>query len=101
MLVRIPWTEASASRDAAVGDIEGEGGAVEVKREREDSGTGAERSLEDNTCDKVWEGPVRERAFQGFRAKACPTDGSAREVLGEKMAAYWDVAKAFVREEDL
>lgn len=93
MLVRIPWTEASAAKEA----VEGE--TVEVKRE--DNGVGAERSLDDNTCDKVWEGPVRDRAFKGFRAKGCPTDGSAREMLGERMASYWDVAKAFVKEEDL
>lgn len=97
MLARIPWTEASASRDAAAGDVESEAPVMK----REDNGTGAERSLDDNTCDKVWEGPMRDRVFQGFRAKPCPTDGSAREMLGEKMAAYWDVAKAFVREEDL
>lgn len=88
MLVRIPWTESSAPR---------EGGAEEVKMEEGKGG-----GLEDNRCDKVWEGPLRDRMYpNGFKAKSCPTDGMAKEVLGEKMASYWDVAKAYVREEDL
>jgi len=57
--------------------------------------------LDDNTCDKIWEGPLRDRVFKGFRAKSCPTDTAVKEVLGEKMSSYWDVAKSFVREEDL
>ncbi|KAG8899862.1 hypothetical protein FRC01_010349, partial [Tulasnella sp. 417] len=103
MLVRIQWTEAARERGAPedAGEAEEAGGVV--KKEEGISG-GAEQgnaSLEDNTCDKVWEGPLRDRVFSGFRAKSCPTDSSAREMLGDKMASYWDIAKAYVREEEL
>ena len=57
-------------------------------------------SLEDNRCDLVWEGPVRERAFATFRPKLAPTDNAAREVLGQKLAGYWDMTKAFKPEEE-
>ncbi|KAG8893100.1 hypothetical protein FRB99_002201 [Tulasnella sp. 403] len=95
MLVRIAWTEAARDKASADNVPDAEEAPV-VKREDEGAG-----DLEGNTCDKVWEGPLRDRVFKSFKAKSCPTDASAREMLGEKMASYWDVAKAFVREEDL
>ncbi|KAG8963342.1 hypothetical protein FRC05_004779 [Tulasnella sp. 425] len=103
MISRIRWTEAARERGAPEDTGEGSETGAAVKKEEGVSG-GAEQgntSLEDNTCDKVWEGPLRDRAFSGFRAKSCPTDSSARVLLGDKMASYWDIAKAYVREEEL
>ena len=57
-------------------------------------------SLDENRCDLVWEGPIRERAFAVFRPKATPTDNAAREVLGQKLASYWDMAKNFKPEDE-
>jgi len=104
MLMRIQWTEAATDRrdgGAAEGDGETESPQPRVKAEAEGGFGSRDASLEDNTCHKVWEGPLRDRVFKNFKAKSCPTDSSAREMLGEKMASYWDVAKAYVKEEDL
>lgn len=102
MLVRIKWTEAAREKDEAAADDDSNRMSEEPTVKREEGGAFAGvKSLEDNTCDKVWEGPLRDRVFKSFKAKSCPTDSAAKEVLGEKMASYWDVAKAFVREDDL
>lgn len=99
MLVRIKWTEAAREKDEVGGDDDEE---PVVKREEGANGFGSgPKSLDDNTCDKVWEGPLRDRVFKNFKGKSCPTDSTAKEVLGGKMASVWDVAKAFIREEDL
>jgi U4/U6 small nuclear ribonucleoprotein PRP3 len=57
-------------------------------------------SLESNTCFLVWEGQLRDRAFNGFKGKNCPTDRDAREILGEKLKGYWDQAKNWRPEEE-
>ena len=57
-------------------------------------------SLEDNECWLVWEGQLRDRAFSNFKPKSCPTDSSAKEVLGAKLAGYWDQAKNWKPEEE-
>lgn len=100
MLARIVWTEAARERDVSLPADDASAEPAKVKKE-DGFGSGELVSLENNSCDKVWEGPLRDRVFKSFKAKSCPTDSSARELLGEKMASYWDVAKAFVREEDL
>ena len=48
-----------------------------------------------NSCDLIFEGPVRERRWngRGFTAKPAESDHEAREILGENMQGYWDVAK--------
>ncbi|KAI0044786.1 PRP3-domain-containing protein [Auriscalpium vulgare] len=98
---RIAWTEASRSR----GEEE-----VEIDHGDEEPGTSAKgkekaepqevRSLEGNRCDLIWEGPLRERNFTNFRPKSCPTDSAAREVLGSKLAGYWDQAKNYKPEDE-
>jgi len=57
-------------------------------------------SLEDNRCDLIWEGQIADRAFRAFKARPCPTDSAAKEALGTKLAAYWDVAKNWKPQED-
>lgn len=100
MLVRIQWTEAARARDD--GDEAEAEGQEDVRVKKEDPAINhGNASLEDNACDKIWEGPLRDRVFKNFKGKSCPTDSTAREMLSEKMASYWDLAKSFVRDEDL
>ncbi|KAG9093263.1 hypothetical protein FS749_014733 [Ceratobasidium sp. UAMH 11750] len=74
---------------------------VEARVRREDEQQDGETgpvSLEDNRCDLVFEGPLRERTFQSFKPKRCPTDSMAKEALGAKASSYWDTAKTFVED---
>ncbi|KAG8935258.1 hypothetical protein FRC02_008393 [Tulasnella sp. 418] len=103
MTVRIQWTEAAREKDAEEdeGEGEGEGEQRPPPRVKQEEGFSGPTSLEDNRCDKVWEGPIREHTYKSFKAKSCPTDSSSKEFLGEKMASYWDVAKLYIREDEL
>lgn len=104
MLHRMVWTEAARPRgaedveldngDDESGDVKGKG-----KAEETDEG-GTQVSLENNKCYLVWEGQIRDRAFSNFKPKSCPTDGSAKEVLGAKLAGYWDQARNWRPEEE-
>lgn len=118
MTERIAWTEKARPRagaddveiDDENGDAGGSGGAdaeggapavaeassSTVKPEEGNEAT----SLENNRCWLVWEGEVRDRAFSAFRGKQCPTDRDAKEVLGEKLRGYWDMAKNWKPEEE-
>jgi U4/U6 small nuclear ribonucleoprotein PRP3 len=106
MLKRIVWTE--AARPRGVEDVEidaGEDGAARASTKPVPAAEGAAEeeappSLEDNRCDLVWEGQLRERTFGNFKPKACPTDHLAKETLGTKLAGYWDAAKNFKPAED-
>jgi U4/U6 small nuclear ribonucleoprotein PRP3 len=101
MLRRIAWTEPARPRG---------GEEIEVDRGDEDIAVGSNNvlaegqadaaSLEDNQCWLVWEGTLRERAFSGFKPKSCPTDASAKDVLGPKLAGYWDMSKNWKPEEE-
>ena len=107
MLHRIAWTEAARERGAE--DVEIDRGEDEEGNETTAAGpsntatTGGEDgpvSLEDNQCWLIWEGLLRDRAFNSFKPKSCPTDSSAKEVLGAKLAGYWDQAKNWKPEEE-
>jgi U4/U6 small nuclear ribonucleoprotein PRP3 len=115
MLHRIAWTEQARSR-GGVEDVEledpnsdAEGGDAERKTadvatalgkgKARDTGEG-EKSLEDNKCFLIWEGALRDREYNSFRAKSCPTDREAKVLLGEKLKGYWDVAKNWKPEEE-
>ncbi|EIM82160.1 Pre-mRNA-splicing factor 3 [Stereum hirsutum FP-91666 SS1] len=101
---RIAWTEAARARGTEDVVLDGDNveasaagpSAVEDTKKTDDP----EVSLVDNRCDMVWEGQLRDRAFTNFRPKTCPTDASAREVLGTKLAGYWDMAKNFKPEDE-
>lgn len=107
MLHRLAWTEAARARGAEEAEID-DGDDEAGPSERTASSTvvtgedGAQQvvSLEDNRCDLVWEGQLRERAFTNFKPKTCPSDAAAREVLGSKIASYWDQAKNFKPEDE-
>jgi U4/U6 small nuclear ribonucleoprotein PRP3 len=105
MLHRIAWTEAARPRGSE--DVEIDNG----EDAEADGGTGKAAtggseqpeevvSLENNACYLVWEGQLRERAFTTFKPKGCPTDAMAKEVLGQKLAGYWDQAKNWKPEEE-
>jgi U4/U6 small nuclear ribonucleoprotein PRP3 len=118
MLHRIVWTQAARLRGAdeveVNMDVDGE---TNGDGEAEDSGApdgpsgaagvpdgnneeeGAPQ-LDDNSCHIVWEGQLRDRSFSAFKPKSCPTDTLAKEVLGEKLRGYWDLAKNLKPEEE-
>jgi len=88
MLVRIDWTEEARARNAD--------GEEEEDDESNGAGGGEEQqSLADNRCDLVWEGPIKERGFNIFRAKNVETEKIARDFLGEKNQGFWDVSATF------
>lgn len=115
LLYRIPWTEAARARGEEEVELEGEGdtavpgegalassAAAEAKKPLGQEDEYGAVSLEDNRCDLVWEGDLRERVFKNFKPKSCPTDAAAKEVLGAKMAGYWDQTKNWKpQDEDL
>ncbi|PLW34153.1 hypothetical protein PCANC_20071 [Puccinia coronata f. sp. avenae] len=87
MLERIDWTAEARSRtpdegrdDAQPAPADGEEQPVEPQ------------SLADNKCELIWEGDGRERVFNSFRPKNCPSDAIAREFLGSRLG-FWDLAK--------
>ena len=107
LLHRIAWTEPARARGAEEVEIDNDDDGAGPS-ERTDNSTvvtgedGAQQvvSLEDNRCDLVWEGQLMERAFNSFKPKTCPNDAAAREVLGTKIAGYWDQVKSFKPEDE-
>ncbi|PAV20668.1 PRP3-domain-containing [Pyrrhoderma noxium] len=104
MLRRINWTEAARARGEEDVEIEedeerGTSGALSKQADNENDKEYGSLSLDDNRCDLVWEGEIRERAFKSFRPKSCPTDNLAKEALGQKMAGFWDQTKNWKPEE--
>lgn len=90
MLNRIDWTEEPRTRvEGTPGIPAGDEGGAGASTEAE----GEPQSLADNTCEMIWEGEARDRAFKTFRPKNCPTDAIARDFLGTRMEGFWDVAK--------
>ncbi|KAJ7627659.1 pre-mRNA processing factor 3-domain-containing protein [Mycena polygramma] len=108
MMDRIAWTEAARPRGAE--DVvlenpnpdaeEGDGAVASGSGAGRGNVDGAATSLEDNKCYLVWEGMLRDRSFSEFNARSCPTDGAAKELLGEKLKGYWDQAKNWKAEEE-
>ena len=51
-------------------------------------------------CYLVWEGYVKERAFEDFKMDECRSEGMAKRYLTSFMVChYWDLAKAFLPEQ--
>ena len=110
LMHRIQWTQAAPARsndaDADANadenddanDITAEAAPSTVSnQEGEEYGSA---SLEDNKCELIWEGELRERTFKNFRPRSCPTDALAKEALGTKLAGYWDQTKNWKPEDD-
>ncbi|KIP06289.1 hypothetical protein PHLGIDRAFT_36002 [Phlebiopsis gigantea 11061_1 CR5-6] len=105
MMHRMAWTEAARERGGEDVEIDGGGdgenaAADKGKARAVTPAEGESVSLEDNKCWLIWEGQLRDRAFNNFRPKSCPTDSAAKEVLGEKLSGYWDQAKNWKPEEE-
>ena len=92
MLHRINWTQAARPRGEPDLELDESGDSPQLPA-KPDQEEGETASLENNRCDCVWEGDISEHTFKNFRPKACPTDASAREALGPKLASRWDAAK--------
>lgn len=106
MMHRMAWTEAARERGGSDVELE-EGGEGEADVQDKGKGKMAAQDedgdrvpLEDNQCWLIWEGQLRDRAFSNFKPKSCPTDNAAKEVLGQKLAGYWDQAKNWKPEEE-
>ncbi|KAF8621787.1 hypothetical protein AX15_007522 [Amanita polypyramis BW_CC] len=114
MLHRVAWTESARPRGGEEAELEEAEDVEEAapsvngvvapvvsingvngSEEGEDT-----TSLQDNKCWLVWDGSLRERVFNSFKAKSCPTDRDAKEFLGDKMRGYWDQAKNWKPEEE-
>ncbi|KAH8083302.1 pre-mRNA processing factor 3-domain-containing protein [Cristinia sonorae] len=101
MLHRIAWTEAARERGGSDVEIDNDDEeAADKGKSVAKAEADGQVSLEDNQCWLVWEGQLRDRSFGNFKPKSCPTDASAKEVLGTRMAGYWDQAKNWKPEEE-
>ncbi|PPQ70989.1 hypothetical protein CVT24_009944 [Panaeolus cyanescens] len=105
MMHRIAWTEAARPRGGEEVELENPDSDVEDSTSKVDKGKGKaeedpSQSLEDNQCFLIWEGALRDREFNNFRARSCPTDRDAKDLLGEKLKGYWDVAKNWKPEDE-
>lgn len=82
MLVRIDWTESARP-------LPGEEDAPPPVKEE-----GApEENMDENRCDLIWEGPLKDKSFNVFRPKNTESERSVREFLGESNQGYWDVSR--------
>lgn len=88
MLVRIDWTDPGRPKD----QDDAEEPALEADP----------MDLSDNTCECVFEGPVRDRALPMgvVKMEVCSSDLKVKELLGPKLSGYWDVAKRSGMTED-
>lgn len=102
MMHRIVWTEAARARDdVEIDDTNSEAANAAGPSTAAPEGSGENTdSLEDNKCYLIWEGLLRDRSFNQFKVRSCPTDASAKDVLGDKLKGYWDQAKNWKPEEE-
>jgi U4/U6 small nuclear ribonucleoprotein PRP3 len=91
MLNRIDWTENSGPAPQREGNRDG--GASWLNPEDE---KGELRDLGSNTCDLIWEGQQKARAFRKWLgARVCETDAAAKSTLSRaKMENFWTLAKS-------
>lgn len=105
MTHRIDWTEEARSR---IEETEAKASSIATSSLTPEATPGLEAmnrlvapaSLADNTCTLIWNGSHKERLFNGFRQKNCPSDAQAKEALGTRLEGLWDIAKAREEEEE-
>lgn len=107
MMDRMAWTVTARPRGTEEVEIDNGGSDEEDGAEGKGKGkvvaqdeSGEIVSLEDNKCFLIWEGQLRDRAFNNFKPRSCPTDSSAKELLGSRLAGYWDQAKNWKPDEE-
>ena len=90
MLNRIDWTENSGPNSVREGNQEA---LAEFLRAEDERGESKDMSL--NTCQLVWEGEQRNRAFRKFGSRVCETNKDAQDALSRaKMDSFWTLAKS-------
>lgn len=92
MMNRIDWTENAGPNAVREGNREAQAAWLAA----EDEQTGELKDLSHNTCELVWEGQVKTRAFRKWLgARVCETDSQAKDVLARaKLENFWVLAKS-------
>ena len=95
MMQRIHWTDNEAPR----ADEEGNREVLAEWLEAEDK-SGELKDLSLNTCQLVFEGEQKKRAFRKWLgARVCETDSQAKDILARaKMESFWNVARGMKQE---
>jgi len=56
----------------------------------------------ENSCHLVWEGYVKEKAFEDFKMDECRSEGIAKRYLTSfGVCHYWDLAKSYIPEDPI
>ncbi|UZJ55170.1 hypothetical protein CBS101457_004490 [Exobasidium rhododendri] len=102
MTVRIDWNDPGRPKADSVDDLldlDEETSTANSRAKKDNSKEQLEIEEIDwhtNYCKIIFEGPVRESHFRfGFKAHYCDHESGAKEVLGPKLASFWDLAKRF------
>ncbi|KAA8651729.1 hypothetical protein EYZ11_000022 [Aspergillus tanneri] len=92
MLNRIDWTENAGPNVVREGNREAQVSWLAA----EDEHTGDLKDLSANTCNLLWEGQVKARAFRKWLgARVCETDSQAKDTLARaKLENFWTLAKS-------
>ncbi|KKK14774.1 U4/U6 small nuclear ribonucleoprotein [Aspergillus rambellii] len=92
MINRIDWTENAGPSAVREGNREAQAAWLAA----EDEQTGDLKDLSSNTCNLIWEGQVKGRAFRKWLgARVCETDSQAKDVLARaKVESFWALAKS-------
>ncbi|PLB52282.1 putative U4/U6 small nuclear ribonucleo protein [Aspergillus steynii IBT 23096] len=92
MMNRIDWTENAGPNAVREGNREAQVSWLAA----EDEQTGDLKDLSSNSCNLLWEGQVKARAFRKWLgARVCETDSQAKDVLARaKMESFWALAKS-------
>ncbi|PYH83189.1 U4/U6 small nuclear ribonucleo protein [Aspergillus uvarum CBS 121591] len=92
MTNRIDWTENAGPGAVREGNREAQASWLAA----EDEQTGELKDLSHNTCELLWEGQVKARAFRKWLgARVCETDSQAKDVLARaKLESFWALAKS-------
>jgi U4/U6 small nuclear ribonucleoprotein PRP3 len=91
MLNRIDWTENPGSDRLSADSPEAKVSWLSTEDEK-----GEPRDFSQNTCNLIWEGQAKGRAFKRwFGARVCETDSAAKDALSRaKMENFWTLAKS-------
>ncbi|PYH48337.1 U4/U6-U5 snRNP complex subunit PRP3 [Aspergillus saccharolyticus JOP 1030-1] len=92
MINRIDWTENAGPGAVREGNREAQASWLAA----EDEQTGELKDLSHNSCELLWEGQVKARAFRKWLgARICETDSQAKDVLARaKLENFWALAKS-------
>ncbi|KAI5305226.1 hypothetical protein KEM56_004958 [Ascosphaera pollenicola] len=91
MLNRIDWTENAGPNTVREGNAEAQAAWLAAESEN-----GELKDLSSNTCQLVWEGEVKTRAFRKWLGgRVCESDTSAKDTLARaKVENFWTLARS-------